>query len=132
MIGLIFRQVQLKWLEAEQWRRVLASKDTTRRNLGIRGAYLIHCEYRKVQREQRYIEGVLGKLYAVSKRGDRRLADWINQRRDEDEAEERRREEIGRRLQAAIAGDRRRRAAKEAMQVLEENERRERESSNYS
>ena len=126
VLSLILRQVQTKWLEAEQWRRVLVSKDTIRRNPGIRGTYLLHCEYRKVQREQRYIEEVLGSLYTVSKRGDKSLAEWINRRREEDEAEERRREEIGRRLEAAIAGDRRRRAAKEALQILEENERRQR------
>ena len=126
VLSLILRQVQTKWLEAEQWRRVLVSKDTIRRNPGIRGAYLLHCEYRKVQREQRCIEEVLGSLYTVSKRGDRSLVEWIKLRREEDEAEENRREEIGRRLEAAIAGDRRRRAAKEALQILEENERRQR------
>ena len=130
VLGLILRQVQIKWLEAEQWRRILVSKNTIWRNPGIRGAYLLHCEYRKVQREQRYIEGVLGSLLTVSKRGDRSLAEWINLRRKEDEAEELRREEIGRRLQAAIAGDNRRRVAKEALQILEEKERRQRDGRN--
>ena len=130
VLSLILRQVQTKWLEAEQWRQVLVSKDTLRRNPRIRGAYLLHCEYRKVQREQRYIEGILGSLLTVSKRGDRSLAEWINLRGKEDEAEERRREEIGRRLQAAIAGDNRRRAAKEALQILEEKERRQRDGRN--
>ena len=132
VLNLILRQVQTKWLEAEQWRRVLVSKDTIRRNPGIRGAYLLHCEYRKVQKEQRYIEGVLGCLYTASKRGDRSLADWITTRRKEDEAEERRREEIGRRLEAAIAGDKYRscRRLGEYLQTLEEQERRQRDGRN--
>ena len=88
-ISLAFEQIRKKWLEAEEWRKTLVSHDTIKRNPGVRGAYLIHCEYRKVELELRFIEGVLPKLHIVSNRGTRSCSAWIAKRRKEDVARER-------------------------------------------